>query len=382
MSQPTIGEQALELHKKLVGKIEVTSKMPVKSMADLSLIYTPGVGTVSTYLAEHKDQMREYTVKRNMVAVISDGSAVLGLGNIGPEGALPVMEGKAVLFKELAGVDAFPIVLATQDPEEIIQTVKNIAPVFGGINLEDISAPRCFVIEERLQAMLDIPVMHDDQHGTAVVVSAALMNAFKVAGKDMTQCKVVIVGAGAAGNAVTKLLLALGVGNIVMLDRKGIVSRDRTDIDEYKRAIAEMTNKENLNGDLNVAMAGADAVVGVSGPGILKGEHIKLMAEKPIVLALANPVPEIMPDEAKAAGAFVVATGRSDFPNQTNNALCFPGFFRGALDNGVKKITQDMKIAAAHALASTVTNPTPDRILPTVFEPEVVKAIASAIKNV
>jgi len=223
MSQPTIGEQALELHKKLVGKIEVTSKMPVKSMADLSLIYTPGVGTVSTYLAEHKDQMREYTVKRNMVAVISDGSAVLGLGNIGPEGALPVMEGKAVLFKELAGVDAFPIVLATQDPEEIIQTVKNIAPVFGGINLEDISAPRCFVIEERLQAMLDIPVMHDDQHGTAVVVSAALMNAFKVAGKDMTQCKVVIVGAGAAGNAVTKLLLALGVGNIVMLDRKGIV---------------------------------------------------------------------------------------------------------------------------------------------------------------
>ncbi|MDD2785261.1 MAG: NADP-dependent malic enzyme [Patescibacteria group bacterium] len=382
MPQPTIGEQALELHKKLVGKIEVTSKMPVKSMADLSLIYTPGVGTVSTYLAEHKDQMREYTVKRNMVAVISDGSAVLGLGNIGPEGALPVMEGKAVLFKELAGVDAFPIVLATQDPEEIIQTVKNIAPVFGGINLEDISAPRCFVIEERLQAMLDIPVMHDDQHGTAVVVSAALMNAFKVVGKDMTQCKVVIVGAGAAGNAVTKLLLALGVGNIVMLDRKGIVSRDRTDIDEYKRAIAEMTNKENLNGDLNVAMAGADAVVGVSGPGILKGEHIKLMAEKPIVLALANPVPEIMPDEAKAAGAFVVATGRSDFPNQTNNALCFPGFFRGALDNGVKKITQEMKLAAAYALASTVPNPTSNRILPTVFEPEVVKAIASAIKNV
>ena len=381
MEQKSIGEQSLELHKKLGGKIEVKSKSLVTSMSDLSLIYTPGVGAVSTYISQHKDEMRDYTIKNNTVAVISDGSAVLGLGNIGPEGALPVMEGKAVLFKELAGVDAFPIVLATQDPEEIIQTVKNIAPVFGGINLEDISAPRCFAIEERLQAMLDIPVMHDDQHGTAVVVSAALMNAFKVVEKDMSKSTVVIVGVGAAGNAITKLLIALGIGNIILLDRKGIISRSRSDMDEYKQAIAQITNKDNLSGNINLALRGADAVVGVSGPGILKGEHIRLMAQKPIVLALANPVPEIMPDIAKAAGAFIVATGRSDFPNQTNNALCFPGFFRGALDNGVKKITQDMKLAAAHALASTIANPSPDLILPTVFDPQVVKAIASAIKN-
>ncbi|MDD5438498.1 MAG: NADP-dependent malic enzyme [Patescibacteria group bacterium] len=376
----SIGEKALELHKELVGKIEVKSKMPVKTMTDLSLIYTPGVGTVSSYLAEHKDQLRDYTIKRNMVAVVSDGSAVLGLGNIGPEGALPVMEGKAVLFKELAGVDAFPIVLATQDPDEIVRTVKNIAPVFGGINLEDISAPRCFAIEERLQAELDIPVMHDDQHGTAVVVLAALTNAFKVVGKEFSKGKVVIQGAGAAGNAVAKLLIAAGIGNVIMLDKKGILSKDRTDLDQYKAAMAEITNKENKSGDLSQAIQGADAIVGVSGPGSIKGEHIKLMAEKPIVLALANPVPEIMPDEAKTAGAFVVATGRSDYPNQTNNALCFPGFFRGALDNGVRKITQEMKLAAARALAATVSDPNPDRILPTVFEPEVVKAIAAAIK--
>lgn len=381
MSQPTIGEQALELHKNLKGKIEVVSKSPVKSMAELSLIYTPGVGTVSTYLAEHKDQIRDYTVKNNMVAVISDGSAVLGLGNIGPEGALPVMEGKAVLFKELAGVDAFPIVLDTQDTEEIIQTVKNIAPVFGGINLEDISAPRCFEIERRLQEMLDIPVMHDDQHGTAVVVSAALINAFKVVDKDMGEATVVVVGAGAAGSAVTKLLLALGVGNVIMLDRQGIISRDRSDMNEYKKEIANLTNKQALSGDLVLAMRGADAVVGVSGPGILKAEHIRLMAEKPIVLALANPVPEIMPEEAKAGGAYVVATGRSDFPNQTNNALCFPGFFRGALDNNVRKITQEMKLSAARALASVIAEPTPEMILPTVFDPKVVAAISAAIKD-
>ena len=381
MSQPTIGEQALELHKNLKGKIEVVSKKPVKTMTELSLIYTPGVGTVSTHLAEHKDQIRDYTVKNNMVAVISDGSAVLGLGNIGPEGALPVMEGKAVLFKELAGVDAFPIVLDTQDTEEIVQTVKNIAPVFGGINLEDISAPRCFEIERRLQEMLNIPVMHDDQHGTAVVVSAALINAFKVVDKDMGEATVVVVGAGAAGSAVTKLLLALGVGNVIMLDRQGIISRDRSDMNEYKKEIADLTNRQALSGDLALAMRGADAVVGVSGPGILKAEHIKLMAEKPIVLALANPVPEIMPEEAKAAGAYVVATGRSDFPNQTNNALCFPGFFRGALDNNVRKITQEMKLSAARALASVIAEPTPEMILPTVFDPKVVAAISAAIKD-
>lgn len=381
MTQPnTIGERALELHKRLVGKIEVVSKMPVKDMSDLSLIYTPGVGTVSTYLAQHKDEMREYTVKRNMVAVVSDGSAVLGLGNIGPEGAMPVMEGKAVLFKELAGVDAFPIVLDTQDPEEIIATVKHIAPGFGGINLEDISAPRCFGIEERLQEILDIPVMHDDQHGTAVVVLAGLTNAFKVAGKELGNGKVVIVGSGAAGNAIAKLLIAAGMGNVVLLDRKGIISRDRTDMDEYKMALAEVTNKENLKGDLSVAIRGADAVVGVSGPGSITGEHIKLMATDAIVFGLANPVPEIMPDEAKAAGALVVATGRSDYPNQTNNALCFPGFFRGALDNGVRKITQDMKLSAARALAATISDPGPEKILPTVFDPAVVKAVSGAIK--
>ena len=359
----------------------MVSKKAIQNREDLSLVYTPGVGAVSTYLAGHKDEIREYTVKRNMVAVISDGSAVLGLGNIGPEGALPVMEGKAVLFKELAGVDAFPIVLATQDPDEIVATVKNIAPVFGGINLEDISAPRCFAIEERLQAELDIPVMHDDQHGTAVVVLAGLTNAFKVVGKDFKQGKVVIVGSGAAGNAVAKLLLAAGVGNVVLLDRKGIISKDRTDLDEYKMAMAQITNKENLNGDVSVAVRGADAIVGVSGPGSIKPEHIKLMADKPIVFGLANPVPEIMPDEAKAAGAYVVATGRSDFPNQTNNALCFPGFFRGALDNGVKKITTEIKLAAAKALAATVENPTADKILPNVFEKTVVQAIASAVRQ-
>lgn len=380
MSQKSIGEQSLELHKQLVGKIEVISKNPVKSMAELSLIYTPGVGTVSTFLAQNKDKVREYTIKRNMVAVVSDGSAVLGLGNIGPEGAMPVMEGKAVLFKELAGVDAFPIVLDTQDPDEIVRTVKNIAPVFGGINLEDISAPRCFAIEERLQAELDIPVMHDDQHGTAVVVLAGLTNAFKVVGKEFADGKVVIVGSGAAGNAVAKLLIAAGMGNVVLLDRKGIISKERTDMDEYKKALAEVTNKENLTGDLMVAARGADAIVGVSGPGSITAEHIKVMAEKPIVFGLANPIPEIMPEEAKAAGAYVVATGRSDFPNQTNNALCFPGFFRGALDNGVKKITQEMKLNAAKALASVVSEPTQDRILPTVFEPEVIKAISSAIR--
>lgn len=381
MSQSTIGEQALELHKNLKGKIEVISKQPVKTMAELSLVYTPGVGMVSTHLAGHKDEMRDYTVKKNMVAVISDGSAVLGLGNIGPEGALPVMEGKAVLFKELAGVDAFPIVLDTQDTEEIIQTVKNIAPVFGGINLEDISAPRCFEIERRLQEMLDIPVMHDDQHGTAVVVSAALINAFKVVGKRLDQGTVVVVGAGAAGSAVTKLLLALGIGNVIILDRQGIVSRDRHDMNEYKKEIANLSNKNNLSGDLNLAMQGADAVVGVSGPGILKAEHVKLMAEKPIVLALANPVPEIMPEEAKAAGAYVVATGRSDFPNQTNNALCFPGFFRGALDHNVRKITQEMKLSAARALAAVIAEPTPEMILPTVFDPGVVAGIAAVING-
>ncbi len=375
------GKDSLELHKSLGGKIEVVSKKAIQNREDLSLVYTPGVGAVSTYLAGHKDEIREYTVKRNMVAVISDGSAVLGLGNIGPEGALPVMEGKAVLFKELAGVDAFPIVLATQDPDEIVATVKNIAPVFGGINLEDISAPRCFAIEERLQAELDIPVMHDDQHGTAVVVLAGLTNAFKVVGKDFKQGKVVIVGSGAAGNAVAKLLLAAGVGNVVLLDRKGIISKDRTDLDEYKMAMAQITNKENLNGDVSVAVRGADAIVGVSGPGSIKPEHIKLMADKPIVFGLANPVPEIMPDEAKAAGAYVVATGRSDFPNQTNNALCFPGFFRGALDNGVKKITTEIKLAAAKALAATVENPTADKILPNVFEKTVVQAIASAVRQ-
>lgn len=375
-----VKQKALEEHKKLQGKIEVKSKGEVKSYDDLSIYYTPGVGAVSSYLAQNKSETPLYTIKGNTIAVVSDGSAVLGLGNIGPEGALPVMEGKAMLFKEFAGINAFPIVLDTQDTEEIIQTVKNIAPVFGGINLEDISAPRCFEIEDRLKEMLNIPVMHDDQHGTAVVVLAGVINALKVVNKNIGDIKIVVVGAGAAGTAVAKLLLLYGAKNVLVLDSKGIISKNRADLDSAKQKLADITNPDNIRGNLEQAMENADIVIGVSGPGIIKGEYVKKMSKDAIVFALANPVPEIMPDEAKANGALIVATGRSDFPNQVNNSLGFPGIFKGALENKVNKITDDMKVKAAVALASLVQNPTPEKIIPGIFDDGVVEAVSSAIK--
>jgi len=370
----------IDAHKKMHGKISIISKKPIKTFDDLSILYTPGVGAASSYLAAHKNEIRKMTIKNNTVAVVSDGSAVLGLGNIGPEGAIPVMEGKCVLFKEFGGIDAFPIVLATQDPDEIVETVKNIAPIFGGINLEDISAPRCFEIEEKLEQILDIPLMHDDQHGTAIVVMAGLINALKVVKKSFKDCRFVIVGAGAAGNAVAKLLHQVGAGDIIVLDSKGIIDRDRKDLDPYKKLLSEITNKNNLCGNVMAAVQGADAIIGVSKPGAIMPEHIKKMNGKAIVFALANPISEILPDAAKKAGAYVIATGRSDFPNQINNVLGFPGIFRGALDHGVKKITIEIKLKAAKALAGLVKNPSPSNIIPSVFDRRVAKAVAGAVR--
>lgn len=376
----TIGERALEEHRKLRGKIEVRAKAPLRKREDLSLFYTPGVGAVSSYVAKHKKEVGQYTIKSNTIGIISDGSAVLGLGNIGPEGALPVMEGKAMIFKEFAGLDAFPIVLATQDVEEIIATVKNIAPVFGGINLEDISAPRCFEIEERLKKELAIPVMHDDQHGTAIVVLAALINAFKVVKKSLSKGMIVISGAGAAGVAIANLLHRVGVGDIIILDSKGIIEKSRGGLTPVKKKLASFTNKRRVKGGLIEALKGAGAVIGVSGPGLMDASHVRLMAKRPIVFALANPTPEILPGEALRGGAAVIGTGRSDFPNQINNALVFPGVFRGALDNGVRKITDAMKVKAALNLAALVKNPKADLIIPNVFDKRVVPAVAKAIK--
>lgn len=379
MAKKDLSTEALALHKKLRGKIFTGLSKPIKTKADLSLVYTPGVGAVSSYLAKHKDEVKNYTIKGRTVAVISDGSAVLGLGNIGPEGALPVMEGKAALFKTFANVDAFPIVLNTQDVDEIVKTIIAIAPTFGGINLEDFSAPRCFEIEERLKARLDIPVMHDDQHGTAIVVLAGLINAAKVIKKRLTDLKIVITGAGAAGTAIAKLFLLAGIKDIILLDSKGIIVRGRGNLNEHKEELADITNPRGVSGDLYNAVRGADAVVGVSGPGIIKAEHIERMNTDPIVFGLANPVPEIMPDEARRAGARVIATGRSDFQNQINNSLVFPGVFRGALDRGVKKITDDMKLQAAKNLAALVKKPSADKIVPTPFEKGVAEAVAKAI---
>lgn len=379
----SINNKALEAHKKLAGKIEIKSKVKLKTREDLSIFYTPGVGAVSSYLSSHKNETRDFTIKRNSVAVISDGSAVLGLGNIGPEGALPVMEGKAMLFKELAGIDAFPILLATQDIESIVKTIKNIAPVFGGINLEDIAAPGCFEVEKRLIKSLDIPVVHDDQHGTAIVVLAALINAFKVTQKALLKSKIVIIGAGAAGSGVARLLIEYGFTNIVVVDSHGIISKNRHDLDSNKRNLASITNPQNVNGDITIAILGADVVIGLStgGKGRITSRMIKTMSIKPVVFAMANPHPEILPSDAKIAGAFIVATGRSDFPNQINNVLVFPGVFRGALDNKVKRITTKMKIKAAENLASCVLNPTAENILPSVFDKSVVKKVSSAIKS-
>ncbi len=364
------------MSRKLGGKIEVRSKQKLTEKS-LPVLYTPGVAEVSKAIAKDKKLANIYTIKKNTVAVISDGSAVLGLGNIGPEAALPVMEGKCLLFKELAGVDAFPIVLATQDTEEIIKLVKNIAPTFGGINLEDISAPRCFEIEERLKKELDIPVFHDDQHGTAIVVLAGLINALKAVKKNIKDIKIVISGAGAAGIAITKLLIKYGARNIILVDSTGIIHKERkVGMNLAKEEIAHLTNHRRAEGILHDAIIGADVFIGVSAPNILKAQDIRKMAKDPIVFAMSNPIPEIMPKEAKKGGAVVIATGRSDFANQLNNVLAFPGIFRGALDNGVKEITEKHKIKAAEALASLVKNPKCDKIIPKALDKKAVKIIA------
>ena len=371
---------ALALHKKLKGKIEVVAKGKLKTTTDWSTMYTPGVAAVSAHLAKKPQDAREYTSVRNSVAVVSDGSAVLGLGNIGPVGALPVMEGKCAIFKELAGVDAWPIVLDTQEPEEIIRVVKALAPSFGGINLEDISAPKCFEIEERLKKELNIPVMHDDQHGTAIVVLAGLINAATVVKKKLVDMKIVIVGAGAAGRAVALLLHKAGVKNLIVTDSKGALVVGRPGLSEYKLELAKLTNPNKISGDVMQVVAGADVIIGVSGPGTIAAAHVEAMAENAIVFALANPVPEIMPEDAKRAGAVVIATGRSDFPNQVNNSLAFPGIFRGALDKGVKHITDDMKLNAAKKIAGLIKKPNAKNIIPTNNAPGLVKAVASVIK--
>lgn len=389
MKKEDFGKLSLALHKKLGGKIEVVPKTPVKNKRDLSLCYTPGVGAVSSRLARHPEDANKMTARGNMVAVVSDGSAVLGLGNIGPYGAMPVMEGKAMLFKALAGVDAFPIVLNTQDPEEIIRIVKALEPSFGAINLEDIAAPQCFEIERRLKEGMHIPVMHDDQHGTAMVVLAGLINALKVRGGTKESVRIVINGAGAAGLAITDLLLQYGFKHIVVSDSQGAIYRGRDGLNGEKERLAELTNTvchidqkdpRCAIGDLSESLKGADVFLGVSRAGVLKPAMVKLMNPKPIIFAMANPIPEIMPDEAKKAGAYVVATGRSDFPNQVNNALGFPGIFRGALDHGVKQITDEMLVKAAVKLAGIIKKPTPDKIIPNVFDKQVVKAVASAIR--
>lgn len=377
-------EESLKQHLKFGGKIEIRSKFPeIKTKDDLAVAYTPGVAAVSSFLAQNPAEADRYSIKGNTIAVVSDGSAVLGLGNIGPYGALPVMEGKALLFKEFGGVDAYPIVLATQETEEIIKTVKAIAPTFGGINLEDIAAPRCFEIEERLIKELEIPVFHDDQHGTAVVILAALINGLKLAGKQPGKVKIIISGAGAAGIATTKLLLKYGIKNITLIDSQGVISKKRTDLNEVKRKMLAETNPENIEGGLEEAVRRADVFIGVSAPGILKPEGIRTMAEKPIILAMANPIPEIMPDAAKEGGAFIVGTGRSDFANQINNVLVFPGLFRGVLDNRIKIITDEMKIGAAETLAGYLKEDEMgvEKILPSVLDKNVSKALAAKMRE-
>ena len=373
-------ELALELHKQHKGKI--TSKLRDESELDrtkLSAYYTPGVAAVSKAIADDPSLMPVYTWTNNLVAVISDGSAVLGLGNIGPKGAMPVMEGKALLFKHFADIDSMPIVLDVHTEDEIVATVKAIAPSFGAINLEDIAAPICFAVEERLKAELDIPVFHDDQHGTAVVTLAGLINAMKVTGKNLADCKVVTIGAGAAGTAIMKLLHRYGVSSIVAVDSRGIIGDTRDDLNDEKKALLPYLDTSR-SGSLEDAISGADIFIGVSKPGLLTPEMVQSMAPQPIIFALSNPTPEIMPDVAREAGAAVVATGRSDFPNQVNNAIAFPGIFRGALDNGVKQITDDHKIAAAETIASLVENPTADEIIPSVFDDRLVPRIADVIR--
>lgn len=380
MSETASSKRILAAFKNLGARVEVKARTKLKSKEAMALYYTPGVGVASTHLAAHPEDARKLSVKKNSVAVISDGSAVLGLGNIGPYGALPVMEGKALIFKEMADIDAWPIVLNTQDPDEIVRTILAISPGWGGINLEDIKAPQCFEIERRLIEALDIPVMHDDQHGTAIVVLAGLINAAKVVKKSLPKLRVVIAGAGAAGVAVAKLLVAAGTSDIVLLDRSGAIHRGRTDLNDSKQALAKLTNPRKVTGSLSDAIAGADVFIGVSGPNLLSEEQVRTMAKDPIVFALSNPTPEIMPQVAAKGGAKVVATGRSDFPNQINNALVFPGVFRGALDRGVRMITEESKLRAAKALAALVTKPTPENIIPKVLDKRVVPAVAKAIR--
>ena len=378
-----ISEKALMLHEQWNGKLEVVSKVPVKSREDLSIAYTPGVAEPCKVIAQDKEAAYKYTMKANTVAVVSDGSAVLGLGNIGPYAAMPVMEGKAVLFKEFGGVNAVPICLDTQDTEEIIKAVTYLAPAYGGINLEDISAPRCFEIEERSKEILDIPVFHDDQHGTAIVVLAGIINALKVVGKKKEDCRVVVNGAGSAGVAITRLLLTYGFPHITMCDKVGIVSKKTEGLNWMQQKMTEVTNLEQQTGTLADAMKGANIFVGVSAPGIVSAEMVASMNKDAILFAMANPVPEIMPDVAKAAGARVVGTGRSDFPNQVNNVVAFPGIFKGALEGRATKITEEMKLAAANAIASLVPDDelSDDNIMPEAFNPKVVEVVAAAEKE-
>lgn len=382
-------EESLKRHKEFKGKWGMHATVPVETREDLGLAYTPGVGAVSMAIAEDITRVRDLTMKGHTVAIISDGSAVLGLGNIGPEAALPVMEGKAILFKKFAGIDGVPLVLNTQDPQEIITIVRAIAPTFGGINLEDIAAPNCFVIEDALQD-LGIPVFHDDQHGTAIVVLASLINASRVVGKKIEDMKIVINGSGAAGIAIAKLLgcidqegsICRPAGNLLVCDSQGIISSQRDNLNTYKQHLLTFTNPQDLSGTLADALQDADCFIGVSKPNMLTPEHIQSMAEQPIIFALANPIPEIMPDVARAAGAAVVGTGRSDFPNQINNVLAFPGIFKGALESGATRITPEIKIAAAYALAGMITEPHAESLLPDVFDPTIADVIAEAVKGV
>ncbi len=378
----TTQEKALQLHAQLNGKLEVVTKIPVKTREDLALAYTPGVAEPCSVIAKDKSQAYTYTMKANTIAVVSDGSAVLGLGNIGPEAAMPVMEGKAVLFKEFGGVNAVPICLDTQDTEEIIKAVTWLAPGFGGINLEDISAPRCFEIETRLKATLNIPVFHDDQHGTAIVVLAGIINALKVVGKQKEDCRVVINGAGSAGVAIAKLLLTYGFRDILMCDRSGIICEGNPNMNWMKEEMAKVTNLSHRKGRLADAMQGADIFIGVSSPGVVSEEMVASMNRDAILFALSNPVPEIMPDLAKKAGARVVGTGRSDFPNQVNNVVAFPGIFKGALEGRAPQITEEMKLAAALAIAGLVSEEelNEDNIMPEAFDPRVAETVAQAVK--
>lgn len=379
----TTNEKALLMHEKWNGKLETVSKTPVKTREDLAIAYTPGVAEPCKVIAQDKEAAYKYTMKANTVAVVSDGSAVLGLGNIGPYAAMPVMEGKAVLFKEFGNVNAVPICLDTQDTEEIIKAVTYLAPGFGGINLEDISAPRCFEIEERLKEILDIPVFHDDQHGTAIVVLAGVINALKVVGKKKEDCRVVVNGAGSAGVAITRLLLTYGFPNIIMCDKVGIVSKDTEGLNWMQKKMTEVTNLNNETGSLADALKGADIFIGVSAPNIVTPEMVASMNHDSILFAMANPVPEIMPDVAKAAGVRVVGTGRSDFPNQVNNVVAFPGIFKGALEGRATQITEEMKLAAAEAIAGLVPADklSDDNIMPEAFDPQVAEVVANAVKS-